>query len=108
MGVVFRAHDEELDRDVALKVLRPGTIADRAARSRFRKEALALGKLDHPNIATIFEFGSQEGVDFLVTAYWPGLSRDAKLAAGALPPSEVLNLGIQFAKGPAAANEKGM
>ena len=108
MGVVFRAHDEELDRDVALKVLRPGTIADRAARSRFRKEALALAKLDHPNIATIFEFGSQEGVDFLVTAYVPGLTLDAKLAAGALPPAEVVNLGIQLAKGLAAAHEKGI
>ena len=108
MGVVFRAHDEQLDRDVALKVLRPGTIADRAARSRFRKEALALAKLDHPNIATIFEFGSQEGVDFLVTAYVPGLTLDAKLSSGALPPTEVVNLGIQLAKGLGAAHEKGI
>src|SRR5882672_3223676 len=108
MGVVYRAHDEQLDRDVALKVLPPGTIADQAARSRFRKEALALAKLDHPNIATIFEFGSQEGVDFLVAAYIPGVTLDAKLAFDPLPPAEIVGLGIQMTKGLAAAHEKGI
>jgi eukaryotic-like serine/threonine-protein kinase len=63
MGVVYRAHDEQLDRDVAIKVLPVGTLADEGARKRFRKEALALAKLNHPNIATIFEFSSQNGKD---------------------------------------------
>ena len=58
MGVVYRARDEQLERDVAIKVLPVGTLADEAARKRFRKEALALAKLNHPNIATIFEFSS--------------------------------------------------
>ena len=53
MGEVYRAHDEKLERDVALKVLPPGMLADEAARKRFRKEALALAKLNHPNIETI-------------------------------------------------------
>jgi eukaryotic-like serine/threonine-protein kinase len=70
MGIVYRAHDEQLDRDVALKMLPAGTLSD-ATRTRFRKEALALAKLDHPSVATIHEFGSQNGVDFLVTAYVP-------------------------------------
>jgi eukaryotic-like serine/threonine-protein kinase len=108
MGVVYRAHDELLGRDVAIKVLREGTIADPAARSRFRKEALALAKLDHPNIATIFEFASEEQVDFLVTAYVPGLTLDVKTASRALPQPEVVNIGIQLAKGLAAAHEKGI
>ena len=108
MGVVYRAHDEQLDRDVAIKVLRAGMIADPTVRSRFRKEALALAKLDHPNIATIFEFASQEEVDFLVTAYVPGLTLDAKVASRALPQTEVVNIGIQLAKGLAAAHEKGI
>src|SRR3984885_11058105 len=65
MGEVYRAHDEQLDRDVALKILPAGLLADEAARKQFRKEALALAKLNHPNIETVFEFGSQDGVDFL-------------------------------------------
>jgi eukaryotic-like serine/threonine-protein kinase len=108
MGVVYRAHDEYLDRDVALKVLPPGTLADEAARARFRKEALFLARLDHPNIATIFEFGSQNGIDFLAAAYIPGITLDAKLAARPLAPAEVISLGIQLAKGLAAAHEQGV
>ncbi|MEE8607583.1 MAG: protein kinase [Nitrospiraceae bacterium] len=52
MGEVYRATDTRLERDVALKVLPSGTLADEAARKRFRKEALALAKLNHPHIAT--------------------------------------------------------
>jgi hypothetical protein len=66
MGVVYLARDETLDRQVALKVLPRGSLADEAARKRLRKEALALAKLRHPNIETIYELGSQDGVDFLV------------------------------------------
>jgi serine/threonine protein kinase/cytochrome c-type biogenesis protein CcmH/NrfG len=106
MGVVYRAHDEQLDRDVALKMLPAGTLADEAARTRFRKEALALAKLDHPNVATIHEFGSQNGVDFLVAAYVPGITLDTKISSGPLPESEVISLGIQLAAGLAAAHEQ--
>jgi len=108
MGVVYRAHDERLDRDVALKMLPAGTLADVATRTRFRKEALALAKLDHPNVATIHEFGSQNGVDFLVTGYVPGITLDTKLDSGALPEAEVISLGIQLAQGLAAAHEQGV
>ena len=52
MGVVYRAHDQHLDREVAIKVLTPGTITDEEARKHLRKEALVLSKLNHPNIAT--------------------------------------------------------
>ena len=62
MGVVYRALDERLDRNVALKVLPPGALADENARKRFRKEALALAKMNHPNIATIRDFDTQDGV----------------------------------------------
>jgi len=108
MGVVYRAHDEQLDRDVALKMLPAGTLADEATRTRFRKEALALAKLDHPNVATIHELGSQSGVDFLVTAYVPGITLDTKISLGALPEAEVISLGIQLAQGLAAAHEQGV
>jgi len=106
MGVVYRAHDEELDRDVAIKVLPPGTVAEDSAGRRFRQEALSLAKLNHPNVATVHEFSSQEGVDFLVTEYIPGLSLDAKIAGRPLPIREVIALGIQLAHGLAAAHDK--
>src|SRR5437867_2033755 len=99
MGVVYRAHDEELDRDVAIKVLPPGTLADDSAGRRFRKEALSLARLNHPNVATVHEFSSDQGVDFLVTEYIPGLGLDARIAGRALPVSEIMNVGIQLAQG---------
>ncbi len=99
MGVVYRAHDEQLDRDVALKVLPRGALADEGARKRFRQEALALAKLNHPNIETVFDFGTENGVDFLVTEYIPGVTLDAKLAAGSLPEKQVLHMGTQLAEG---------
>jgi len=108
MGVVYRAHDEQLDRDVAIKVLPPGALADEAAHKRFRKEALSLARLNHPNIATVHEFGSQDGVDFLVTEYIAGITLDAKLARGPLAPADVIRLGVQLAEGLAAAHEQGI
>ena len=72
MGVVYRAHDTRLERDVALKVLPAGVLTDDSARKRCRKEALALSKLSHPNIATVYDFDTQVGVDFLVMEYVPG------------------------------------
>jgi serine/threonine-protein kinase len=108
MGVVYRAHDERLSRDVAIKVLPSELLSDDTARKRFRKEALALAKLNHPNIETVHEFGNDEGLDFLVTEYIPGISLDAKLAAGALPERQVLLFGIQLAEGLQAAHREGV
>ena len=108
MGVVYRAHDEQLERDVAIKVLPPGTLADETARKHFRKEALALARLNHPNIETIFEFGTESGMDFLVTEYIPGQSLDEKLTAGPLDEKEVVQLGTQLADAVSAAHEQGM
>ena len=108
MGEVYRAHDEQLDRDVALKVLPAGTLAGEAARRQFRKEALALAKLNHPNIETVFEFSTQDGVDFLAMELIPGSSLSEKLKVGPLPGEEIVHLGIQFVEGLTVAHEQGV
>src|SRR5512135_3153353 len=108
MGVVYRAHDEQLDRDVAIKVLPTGTLSRESARQRLRKEARSLARLNHPNVAIVHEFGSDGGVDFLVTEYIPGITLDTKLAGGALPESEVARLGVQLAEGLEAAHQQGV
>jgi len=108
MGVVYRARDERLERDVALKLLPAGTLADKVARKRFRQEALALSQLNHPNIATIYDFDSQSGVDFLAMEYIHGTTLDCKLTAGALAEKEVLSFGGQLASGLVAAHERGV
>jgi serine/threonine protein kinase len=106
MGVVYRAHDERLDRDVALKVLTPGALVDEAARKRFRKEALALSRLNHPNIAMVFDFDTQDDMDFLVIEYIPGTTLDASVGPDVLPEKQVIRLGLQLAEGLTAAHEQ--
>ena len=106
MGVVYRAHDEILDRDVALKVLPTGTLSDEQARRRFRREALALAKLNHPNIGAVYEFGSEGDVDFLVMELVSGITLDARLAGGPMEEHEVLRYGAQLADGLAAAHQQ--
>src|SRR5215471_17118182 len=108
MGVVYRAHDDELQRSVALKVLPPRLLAEESARRRFRKEALALAKLNHPNIATVHEFGNEQDLDFLVTEYIAGETLDQKLANGPLAEKEVVRLGSQLAQGLEAAHAEGI
>ncbi|HVP52031.1 MAG TPA: serine/threonine-protein kinase, partial [Terriglobales bacterium] len=108
MGVVYRAHDEHLDCDVALKVLPPGKLADEAARKRFRKEALALSKVNHPNIAVVHDFDTQNGTDFLVEELIPGLSLSEMLVSGPLPERDIVNLGSQLAEGLQAAHQQGI
>ncbi|MGA9931352.1 MAG: protein kinase [Terriglobales bacterium] len=108
MGLVFRASDQQLERDVAIKVLPSGMLADEAARKRFRREALTLAKLNHPNIGMVYEFGSQEGLDFLVMEYVGGVAVDARLGSGPLSQKEVLRLGFQLADGLASAHEHGV
>ncbi|HKO05827.1 MAG TPA: serine/threonine-protein kinase, partial [Candidatus Acidoferrales bacterium] len=107
MGQVYRAHDERLERDVAVKVLPPGALSDEARR-RFRKEALALSKLNHPNIATVHDFDTQDGVDFLVMELIPGVTLKDQISQAPLAERDVIRLGMQLAQGLAAAHEQGL
>jgi eukaryotic-like serine/threonine-protein kinase len=108
MGVVYRARDERLDRDVALKVLPPGRLTDEDARRRFKKEALALSRINHPQIATIHDFDTEGDVDFLVMEYIPGKGLDQVIAEGRLSDAAVRELGTQLADGLASLHQHGM
>jgi serine/threonine protein kinase len=108
MGMVFRAHDEQLDRDVALKILPQIGNLSETARQQFRREALSLARITDPNVSMAFDFGFDKGIDYLITEYVPGITLDSKLAGQPLPESEVLNLGKQLASGLETAHREGV
>src|SRR5438876_2431086 len=103
MGDVYKAYDTRLERDVALKVLPPTKTGDPTARKRFRQEALALSRFNHPHIATIHDYNSVDGVDFLVMELVNGAR-----PVGPLSEKQVLETGAQIAEGLAAAHAHGV
>ena len=107
MGEVYRAHDEHLDRDVAVKVLLRGSLADPAARERFRREAHVLSRLSHPGVATIFDFDTQDSVDFLVMEYVPGGTLQSRLRQGPLSVEETIRIGAAIADALDDAHQRG-
>lgn len=108
MGVVYRARDTRLQRDVALKVLEPGAMGSASGRKRLRTEALTISRLNHPNIATVHDFDYAEGLDFLVMELVEGDTLDQKLTLGPLRESELLQWGTELAAGLAAAHDRGI
>ncbi len=108
MGTVYRAFDERLEREVAVKVLIAGATTDETARRRFRKEALALSQITHPTIATIHDFDSQDGAAFLVLELVPGSTLERLLANGPLPLTQFHALASQLMQGLEAAHERGI
>jgi eukaryotic-like serine/threonine-protein kinase len=108
MGVVYRALDENLEREVALKVLPAGSLADHDSRRRFRREALALSRLQHSNVGVIHDFDSQDGVDYLVMELVPGEGLDERIRRGRLSQADVLRVGEQIAEGLSAAHASGV
>ena len=107
MGVVYRARDERLERDVAVKVLPAGSL-DEVTRSRFRREAVALSRLNHPHIGMIHDFGSEEGTDFLVMELVRGRTLRDRLRDGALPVEEAVAIAIAVAEALEEAHEQGV
>jgi serine/threonine-protein kinase len=97
MGEVWRAHDANLDREVAIKLLAPTSLADTDTQARFRREALALSRLSHAGIATVFDFDAHDGTPFLVMELVAGGTLEARIADGPMPIDEVRRVGAAIA-----------
>ena len=108
MGVVYRAYDEVLQRDVALKVVKKDAHLDSSSSERLLHEARASSSLSHPNICTIHEVGENEGELFIVMELVEGKSLRAMCADGGLPPESVLRYGVQIASALARAHDRGI
>src|ERR1700733_1405458 len=108
MGVVYRARDEKLEREVAIKMVSKGVLASEESRRHFRREALALAKLNHAHIAAVYDVGEQDGADFLVMELVQGQSLAAKLRAGPLPVNEATAIARQVVEALGEAHEHGV
>jgi non-specific serine/threonine protein kinase len=102
MGEVYRARDPRLGRDVAIKVIAATPDADLL--TRFERETRATAVLAHPNILTIFDVGTHEGLPFLVSELLDGETLGRRLAEGPLEPAPAIELGLQLVRGAAAAH----
>ena len=108
MGVVFKAEDLRLFRNVALKFLPEKLVEGDPALARFKREAQALSALDHPNICTIYDVGEDDGQPFIVMQLLEGLTLRELIARGPLSVEKILDLGIQLADALEAAHKSGI
>src|SRR3954469_18737272 len=97
MGEVYRARDTRLGRDVAIKVLPAHLSTDLNLKARFEREAKAISALNHPNICTLHDVGSQDGTSYLVMEFIEGQSLAERLQKGPLPTDQVLKIGREIA-----------
>jgi serine/threonine protein kinase len=108
MGVVYRARDTRLDRLVAVKVLASSRMADPARKQRFILEAKTASSLNHPNIVTIHDIHSDQGLDFIVMEYVAGKTLDELIPAKGLRPAVALKYAVQMADALATAHGAGI
>ncbi len=106
MGEVYRARDERLGRDVALKLIRPSSAKDPDRVRRFEHEARAAAALNHPNIVAIYDIGVHEGMPFIVSELLEGKTLRDRLAGGLLSVREASDYGLEIAEGLMAAHDK--
>jgi serine/threonine protein kinase len=108
MGEVYRAKDTRLDRTVAIKVLPSHLSDDPALKQRMEREAKAISALQHANICTLHDIGSQDGTDYLVMEYLEGQTLADRLGKGALPLDQVLKIGTEIAQALEKAHQQGI
>src|SRR2546428_6565280 len=108
MGEVYRARDEKLNREVAIKVL-PATLSQNADRlRRFEQEAQAAGALNHPNILAVYDVGTHDGAPYVVSELLEGQSLKERLSDGPLAQRKTIDYAVQVAHGLADVHEKGI
>src|SRR5437667_10362296 len=108
MGEVYRSLDTRLDRTVAITIL-PGSFANDADRlKRFEHEARVLSALNHPNLLSIFDGGTQGGIHYLVSKFLEGQTLRERLGSGPLPQRRSTDYAMQIASGLSAAHDKGL
>src|SRR5262245_29546197 len=108
MGEVYRARDTRLDRMVALKLIRASELPGRDHVERFKREARAVSRLNHPHICALYDIGEQDGKAFLVMEYVAGETLASRLERGALRIEEVLRYGAQIADALDVAHRSGV
>src|SRR5256885_9951974 len=108
MGEVYRARDQRLGRDVAIKVLPASFSRDAERMRRFEQEARATAALNHPNILAVFDIGTHDGSPYLVTELLEGETLRERMQARALSPRKAVDYAQQIARGLVAAHEKGI
>ena len=108
MGVIYKARDARLGRLVAIKILPPEKTADPDRKRRFIQEAKTASALNHPNIVTIYDIGTEDGVDFIVMEYIAGRTLDQVIPKQGMPLRDVLNCAIPVADGLAKAHAAGI
>jgi len=109
MGRVWLAHDDRLDRDVAIKVMLPEAATDAANRERFLRESRSVAQIDHPHVVPIHDVGTDGGLPYLVMPYLDGGSLADRLSAeGRLPCDEALRIAGEIAAGLGAAHARGL
>ena len=108
MGVVYKAQDTKLKRTVALKILTPQALESEEERTRFFNEAQAVSRLDHPNIAKIYEIGEAEGEYFICMAYLEGKSLKEVIKDRTIPMRAILEIAVKIGEGLTAAHKKGI
>ncbi|MBV8904176.1 MAG: serine/threonine protein kinase, partial [Acidobacteriia bacterium] len=108
MGDVYRARDIRLAREVALKVLPPAFSQDRSRLARFEQEARAASALNHPNIISLFDTGSSDGVFWIATELVEGETLSEVIGRGPVPVSRLIGIACQIAAGLAAAHGAGV